>query len=258
MVVLLLCRHGETQANADGRVQGQGLDAPLNEVGESQAKAMGHALRDVPIHAAYSSQLVRSSRTVQLVMASRDASAGAGAATFVGGGAAAATAPSGLRVPSGQLNGAGAGAGSQQAVSMSMAALNEMNYGSLEAQLIKDVRPELARISKAWALGDVDLACPDGGESPRDVLTRAEEALAGVARRHGPDETILLVTHSRLNVVLLSSWALNLSQMHKVKQDNCCVNVVRYEKGAFQVVATNLNASDVAGSLSESRAPPRL
>ena len=37
---VLLCRHGETPWNAQGRYQGQ-MDIPLSDVGEGQARDLG-------------------------------------------------------------------------------------------------------------------------------------------------------------------------------------------------------------------------
>ncbi|KQT88060.1 histidine phosphatase family protein [Aurantimonas sp. Leaf443] len=43
---LLLCRHGETDWNAEGRIQGQ-RDVPLNDRGRAQARRNGTVLRDL-------------------------------------------------------------------------------------------------------------------------------------------------------------------------------------------------------------------
>lgn len=53
-----LVRHGETDANRDGIIQGQ-LNTPLNDIGRKQASLVGEALRDIPFDIAYSSDLDR-------------------------------------------------------------------------------------------------------------------------------------------------------------------------------------------------------
>lgn len=53
-----LVRHGETDANRDGIIQGQ-LNTPLNDLGRKQANLVGEVLRGVPFNAAYSSDLDR-------------------------------------------------------------------------------------------------------------------------------------------------------------------------------------------------------
>ena len=63
----LIVRHGETDWNWAGRIQGQS-DTPLNERGRGQARALGAALREVPIDAAYCSDLARARETAELVL----------------------------------------------------------------------------------------------------------------------------------------------------------------------------------------------
>jgi broad specificity phosphatase PhoE len=64
-----LARHGETDANAEGRVQGS-LDPPLNEVGREQAHALAEQVAPLGIRALYTSQLRRAGETAAIVGAS--------------------------------------------------------------------------------------------------------------------------------------------------------------------------------------------
>lgn len=59
---VVLVRHGETDWNVQGRIQGH-VDIPLNTLGLAQADATGRRLRDQAFHAIYSSDLVRAYRT---------------------------------------------------------------------------------------------------------------------------------------------------------------------------------------------------
>jgi probable phosphoglycerate mutase len=59
---MIVIRHGQTNWNAAGRVQGF-LDVPLNERGLAQARAIGRALAHEPIDAIYSSDLDRTRST---------------------------------------------------------------------------------------------------------------------------------------------------------------------------------------------------
>ena len=56
-----LVRHGETDYNRQGIVQGQ-IDTPLNEAGIEQARLAADALEDTPFEVAYSSDLQRARR----------------------------------------------------------------------------------------------------------------------------------------------------------------------------------------------------
>ncbi|HVY05704.1 MAG TPA: histidine phosphatase family protein [Burkholderiales bacterium] len=64
LTTLFLVRHGETDWNVEGRIQGH-LDVPLNALGLSQAKALGHRLRTMTFDAVYSSDLIRALATAQ-------------------------------------------------------------------------------------------------------------------------------------------------------------------------------------------------
>jgi 2,3-bisphosphoglycerate-dependent phosphoglycerate mutase len=66
VTTLLLVRHGETDWNAEGRLQGQ-TDRPLNEFGRRQARRLADELADQELEAIYSSDLVRARETAEIV-----------------------------------------------------------------------------------------------------------------------------------------------------------------------------------------------
>ena len=68
---LLIVRHGETIWNTQGRIQGHS-DIELSESGVQQARSLAERLREVELDAVYSSDLVRASRTAELVLEGRD------------------------------------------------------------------------------------------------------------------------------------------------------------------------------------------
>ncbi|HBJ95691.1 MAG TPA: alpha-ribazole phosphatase, partial [Lentisphaeria bacterium] len=63
---IILLRHGETIANANGTVQGQ-LDVELNATGVRQAERLAERLRDVRLDAIYASDLSRAMHTARIV-----------------------------------------------------------------------------------------------------------------------------------------------------------------------------------------------
>jgi broad specificity phosphatase PhoE len=63
---LLLVRHGETDWNADGRLQGQ-TDRPLSDFGRTQAHRLADALAKEELEAIYSSDLARALETAEIV-----------------------------------------------------------------------------------------------------------------------------------------------------------------------------------------------
>ena len=60
---LFIARHGQTEYNRTQRIQGRGIDEPLNELGRLQAKAVGKALQGIHIDAVFSSSLKRAVQT---------------------------------------------------------------------------------------------------------------------------------------------------------------------------------------------------
>jgi broad specificity phosphatase PhoE len=66
MATLLLVRHGETDWNATGRLQGH-TDRPLNDYGRRQARELADRLADDGIAAIYASDLSRAKETAEIV-----------------------------------------------------------------------------------------------------------------------------------------------------------------------------------------------
>ncbi|PST83224.1 histidine phosphatase family protein [Pedobacter yulinensis] len=62
---LYIIRHGETELNRLGIVQGRGIDADLNDTGRAQAKAFFDTYKNVPFDKVYTSTLKRTHQTVQ-------------------------------------------------------------------------------------------------------------------------------------------------------------------------------------------------
>lgn len=68
MTTLLLVRHGETDWNADGRLQGQ-TDRPLSDFGRRQARRLADELAEDEFDAIYASDLVRARETAEVIAA---------------------------------------------------------------------------------------------------------------------------------------------------------------------------------------------
>jgi probable phosphoglycerate mutase len=64
--ILFLFRHGETDWNREGRLQGH-IDTPLNATGLAQAHALAESLRPHRLDAVLSSDLARARTTAQIV-----------------------------------------------------------------------------------------------------------------------------------------------------------------------------------------------
>jgi broad specificity phosphatase PhoE len=66
VTTLLLVRHGETDWNAEGRLQGQ-TDRPLSDYGRRQAQQLAEELQGEELEAIYSSDLARARETAEIV-----------------------------------------------------------------------------------------------------------------------------------------------------------------------------------------------
>lgn len=66
MLQVYLVRHGETQWNAERRIQGQS-DSPLTAKGEQQAMQVGERARSFGITHVISSDLGRTRRTAEII-----------------------------------------------------------------------------------------------------------------------------------------------------------------------------------------------
>lgn len=62
---LYIIRHGETELNRRGIVQGRGMNTDLNELGKKQAEAFYQAYFHIPFDKIYTSTLKRTHQTVQ-------------------------------------------------------------------------------------------------------------------------------------------------------------------------------------------------
>lgn len=71
---MLLIRHGQSEANTEGRLQGQ-LDSPLTDLGRAQARALARRLvqEDWHVTTIYTSDLARAAETAELLAADLEA-----------------------------------------------------------------------------------------------------------------------------------------------------------------------------------------
>lgn len=62
---IYLVRHGQTDYNLQGVVQGSGIDAPINETGRAQAQAFFEAYHQVAFDQIYHTALIRTKQSIQ-------------------------------------------------------------------------------------------------------------------------------------------------------------------------------------------------
>ena len=64
---IFFVRHGETDYNRLRKLQGRGIDAPLNSLGKEQALALADYFKDHPLDAIYSSTMRRAISTAEII-----------------------------------------------------------------------------------------------------------------------------------------------------------------------------------------------
>lgn len=63
---LYIIRHGQTNHNAQGIVQGKGVNLPLNDLGRTQAQQFFDAYKNVAFDGLYASSLLRAQQSIEL------------------------------------------------------------------------------------------------------------------------------------------------------------------------------------------------
>jgi len=64
---LYILRHGQTDYNLNRKIQGRGINAPLNETGRWQASRVAEVLREKPLERLYSSGMDRAIQTADVI-----------------------------------------------------------------------------------------------------------------------------------------------------------------------------------------------
>jgi hypothetical protein len=133
-VRIYLCRHGETENNRLGLVQGARIDPPINAKGRSQAHRLGEALsRSVTKPSIFlHSPLLRATQTTEIAVAAMSMS----------------------RAPKIKAE----------------SSLAEVDFGQVaEGRPVAEVRGGMVQTYASWAAGDIDQRMAGGGENGREV-----------------------------------------------------------------------------------------
>jgi probable phosphoglycerate mutase len=220
---LLFIRHGETDANANGQLEGA-TDKPLNATGQAQAQAVaGRLVRENrPIHAIYSSSLTRAQQTA---------------------------APLAARLSSPKSAALG-----DLPVQVDPA-LSEFHLGEWDGLTLEALRDE----KQLWARMAADPHfAPPGGESAMQFGLRLVGAVRAILSRH-PGETIAIFSHGGALATVLAVLLENQgNRWPGYLMDNGGISEVVFEPGPRLVrlndvshIREMLNAEQSTGSQHE-------
>eukprot|EP01116_Phalansterium_solitarium_P021129 TRINITY_DN6467_c0_g1_i3.p2 TRINITY_DN6467_c0_g1~~TRINITY_DN6467_c0_g1_i3.p2 ORF type:complete len:230 (-),score=73.18 TRINITY_DN6467_c0_g1_i3:124-813(-) len=204
---LFLVRHGETVYNAQKKVQGNGIDVELNDVGRRQALALSRRLARERFDMLACSTLKRAVETMDAVRRHHPALP---VSTFA------------------------------QLEEMAYGDFEGKLFDPSSADHPDSCVGDLLPILRAWDAGRGDVRLP-GGETPVEVLQRARSVIDQILADTGVRQA-LVVCHGRLLKVLLSSLLdFGWQRMNAIEQHNTAVNIVDFDPatGKFHAVALN-------------------
>lgn len=114
----------------------------------------------------------------------------------------------------------------------------EVDFGDWSGELIADLKVKYPDQFKLWQERPWLMTFPNG-ENLRDMQYRGRAALEDAVAKY-PGKTIFIGAHSHLNAVIICSiLGLDTEHFKQIQQNNTCVNVLKYEDGAWRLVLLN-------------------
>jgi broad specificity phosphatase PhoE len=180
---LYIIRHGETDWNLQGKIQGGGFDIPLNANGRVQAQMVAQELQDLPIGLVASSHLQRASETADMILTA-------------------------LQQQQQQQQHPTTTTKSIQRSTHK--GLGEMRFGTFEGFAQRSetcdpvVKESIRSISKKMTT-DATVRFPGGGENTLQVQERSLAVVKEIFEDHADQQHIVVVAHGRTNKILLAA-----------------------------------------------------
>ncbi len=200
---LYIMRHGETQWNKNGLIQGAS-DIALTEYGEELARvtAEGFSRECIVFDRIYSSPLIRALRTAEII-AQRNLAPAVNGKIFIDD------------------------------------RLREMCFGKYEGERLKEIRQYDQNIDNCFrnpSLYEAD----ETGESFEDVFARIDEFIDREILPLGEDPTmqnVIVICHGTVVHTFLRRFdGVALDDFWNMRQPNCSVNKIKLDGGKFTTV----------------------
>jgi len=116
--------------------------------------------------------------------------------------------------------------------------LRERFYGKWEGMRFDEIERKYNRLYKKWMITPNKARIP-GAEPLKDLQKRGVSAVKAIAKSK-KDKTILIVGHGGINrTILFHFLGIDLNDFWKIKQDNCCMNVIEFDKEKIRVSLLN-------------------
>ncbi|KAF0710430.1 hypothetical protein DYB37_006142 [Aphanomyces astaci] len=200
-VRVYICRHGETDFNHLGIMQGRGVNSQLNKTGQKQAAKLARAFKDIPLSAIYSSRLRRASETASYLLDNHPG------------------------VKSGEF---------ADLEEMSFGTM-EGTARSSHASALQDIyaKWKQGNVDVTFPHGE----CPKDVE--KRGVTAIHDLVRTAAAEN--DDHVAFVCHGRFNKIVLSSLLSVPLENPKLAQDNTCINVLDFDRRTETYTARVLN-----------------
>lgn len=107
--------------------------------------------------------------------------------------------------------------------------LMERYYGEWENMNFEDIRNKYGRTYDSWLINPGKTKIPKA-EKLEDLQKRGVPEIEKLVKRH-KGETICVVGHGGINRTILFHYMnMDLNNFWKIKQDNCCVNIIEIDR----------------------------
>ncbi len=221
MATVILVRHGRTPANAGGVLAGWTPGISLDDVGRTQAAAVGARLLPVPLAAVVTSPLERTRETSEHLLAGRDPLPALHVDERVG----------------------------------------ECRYGDWTNRELKTLAKEpLWKVVQSHPSAAV-FPGPEGeglADMSARAVAAVRDWNARLTAEHGPDVTYAVVSHGDvIKAIVADALGMHLDSFQRIAIDPCSVTVVRYTDLRPFVLRQNDTGGDVAGLVPPKKKPGR-
>lgn len=225
---LFLLRHGQTDWNKQGLMQGGGFDIPLNSNGQQQASQVANELSAIPLGVIASSHLQRAMQTATAVHASDYD-------------------------------------GDSSLPRLVDARFGEMRFGDFEGTCIHGPNAELDTKERFQTMFEamkqnVNLPWPGkDAECTLQVSKRGQAAVDTLLDQYADVDQLAVVAHGRFNKILLATllWK-DPSRYVEIEQGNTCINVVDFNEQSATWSPILLNYYDHAPNANAKKELNRL